>query len=150
MKTNMEFREAKKEDLTHVLKLYKQLAKTPVPKPDDRIKGIWSEILADKNNHVVVGIVDNSIVSSCVIVIVKNLTHSGRPYALIENVITDVAYRNKGYGTQTLDFARLIAKKENCYKIMLLTGRKTDDILNFYRHAGYNSNDKTAFIQWLD
>lgn len=22
--------------------------------------------------------------------------------------------------------------------------------LNFYRNAGYNSSDKTAFIQWID
>ena len=42
-----------------------------------------------------------------------------------------------------------IAEKENCYKIMLLTGSKEDTTLNFYRKAGYNSTDKTAFIQWL-
>lgn len=33
---------------------------------------------------------------------------------------------------------------------MLLTGSKRETTLNFYKHAGYNSNDKTAFIQWLE
>ena len=38
----------------------------------------------------------------------------------------------------------------NCYKMMLLTGSKKKETLNFYDNAGYNSTDKTAFIQWLE
>ncbi len=33
--------------------------------------------------------------------------------------------------------------------MMLLTGSKLDSTLNFYENAGYNKNDKTAFIMWL-
>jgi len=33
---------------------------------------------------------------------------------------------------------------------MLLTGSKDDKTLSFYNNAGYNSADKTAFIQWLE
>lgn len=33
---------------------------------------------------------------------------------------------------------------------MLLTGSKEESTLNFYRKAGYNSSDKTAFIQWIN
>lgn len=42
-----------------------------------------------------------------------------------------------------------IALKENCYKLMLLTGSKQDSTMDFYRKAGYNSEDKKAFIQWI-
>ena len=59
-------------------------------------------------------------------------------------------YRKRGLATKCLDYAKEIAVKENCYKIMLLTGSKRESTLNFYKKAGYNSNDKTAFIQWLD
>ena len=45
--------------------------------------------------------------------------------------------------------ARDIAAEAGCYKLMLLTGAKDEATLNFYRRAGYNSADKTAFIQWL-
>ena len=41
-------------------------------------------------------------------------------------------------------------EENHCYKIMLLTGSKEESTLNFYRNAGYNSSDKTAFIQWID
>jgi len=33
--------------------------------------------------------------------------------------------------------------------MMLLTGSKKQATLDFYSKAGYNSTDKTAFIQWL-
>ena len=36
------------------------------------------------------------------------------------------------------------------YKMMLLTGSKKESTLRFYENAGYNSSDKTAFIQWLE
>ena len=75
--------------------------------------------------------------------------HNQRPYALIENVITDENYRKQGLASACLDFAKDIAIKNNCYKIMLLTGSKLDSTLKFYEKAGYNKNDKTAFIQWI-
>lgn len=90
------------------------------------------------------------MVSSCVCVIIPNLTRNIRPYAFIENVVTHGDYRGKGYATECLDFAKKIAEKENCYKMMLLTGSKKESTLNFYTNAGYNSSDKTAFIQWLE
>jgi len=93
--------------------------------------------------------VTGRIVSSCVCVIVLNLTHGQRPYALIENVITDSAYRDRGLATKCLDYAKALAIKQNCYKMMLLTGAKEDATLRFYERAGYNRKDKTAFIQWL-
>ena len=59
------------------------------------------------------------------------------------------SYRGKGYATACLDYAKVLAMKENCYKMMLLTGSKKESTLKFYKKAGYNSNDKTAFIMWL-
>ena len=105
--------------------------------------------MKDKNHHIIVNIIDGRMVSSCVCVIIPNLTRNIRPYAFIENVVTHGDYRGKGYATECLDFAKKIAEKENCYKMMLLTGSKKESTLNFYTNAGYNSSDKTAFIQWL-
>lgn len=82
--------------------------------------------------------------------IIPNLTRGVRPYAFIENVVTHEKYRGRGYAGQCLEYARNIALKENCYKMMLLTGSKTPATLRFYEQAGYNSSDKTAFVQWLN
>ena len=87
--------------------------------------------------------------ASCVCVIIPNLTRNVRPYAFVENVVTHEDYRGRGYATDCLNFAKKIAEVNNCYKMMLLTGSKEEKTLNFYKNAGYNSADKTAFIQWL-
>ena len=143
-------REITSADFDRLMRLYTQLHGNPLPEKTPEVLTLWNNILADKNHHIVVAEEDGQIVSSCVCVIVPNLTHAQRPYALIENVVTDENHRKKGLATACLDYARALAEKENCYKMMLLTGSKEEATLNFYRKAGYNSNDKTAFIQWLN
>lgn len=142
-------REIKEDDLTTLLKLYTQLHNNAMPEMDNKLLSVWHDILSDKNHHIIVAELNDKIISSCVLVIVPNLTQKQRSYAIIENVITDRDYRNKGYATKVLDYAKNIAIQNNCYKIMLMTGSKKESTLNFYRKAGYNSEDKTAFIQWI-
>ncbi len=142
-------REVTSDDFTGLMTLYIQLHNNDMPEETNDIKQLWKQILEDKAHHIIVAEEDEKIVSSCVCVIIPNLTHNQQPYAFIENVITDKEYRGRGLATQCLNYAKNIAMKENCYKLMLLTGSKKDSTLNFYRHAGYNSEDKTAFIQWI-
>ena len=143
-------REAIKEDLYELLNLYLFLHEKDIPKNSSRLETTWKTIIEDKNHHIIVNEIDGKILSSCVCVIIPNLTRDVRPYAFIENVVTNEEYRGKGYATECLDYAKEIAIKNNCYKMMLLTGTKKESTLNFYKNAGYNSEDKTAFIQWLE
>lgn len=142
-------REIENGDFDGLMELYTQLHDNPIPEKTTEITEKWNAILNDKNHHIIVAEEDGRIVSSCVCVIIPNLTHEQRPYAFVENVVTDEAYRKRGLATACLEYAKEIAISENCYKMMLLTGSKKETTLNFYRHAGYNSEDKTAFIQWL-
>ena len=142
-------REALKGDLNQLLDLYIFLHKEDTFDNLEHLKDIWNEIMEDKNHHIIVNDINGKIVSSCVYVIIPNLTRGGRPYAFIENVVTHIEYRNKGYATECLNYAKEIAINNNCYKMMLLTGSKRQTTLDFYKTAGYNSNDKTVFIQWL-
>ncbi|MCM1335261.1 MAG: GNAT family N-acetyltransferase [Bacteroides sp.] len=142
-------REVNADDLYGLLRLYTHLHEKEIPEKSEALTALWNAVLGDKNHHIIVAEEDGAIVSSCVCVIVPNLTHGLRPYALIENVVTDTRYRKRGLATACLDRAKEFAQKANCYKLMLLTGSKEKSTLNFYRKAGYNSEDKTAFIQWL-
>ena len=142
-------REITKNDFDRLLRLYMQLHDNPFPEKSERVLAVWNNILADENHHIIVAEEDGNIVSSCVCVIIPNLTRGQRPYAFVENVITDEKYRKKGFATACLDYARELAQRKNCYKMMLLTGARQESTLRFYEQAGYNKNDKTAFIQWL-
>ena len=142
-------REANVNDLDQVLELYLFLHEERVPERSNHLMETWQNIICDENHHLIVNEMDGKIISSCVCVIIPNLTRNVRPYAFIENVVTHEDYRGRGYAGECLDFAKQIAEKENCYKMMLLTGSKKPETLRFYEKAGYNSSDKTAFIQWL-
>ncbi|MGP1598266.1 GNAT family N-acetyltransferase [Peptoanaerobacter stomatis] len=143
-------REAIKEDLYELLSLYLFLHEKDIPKDTENLENTWNTIIEDVNHHIIVNEINGKILSSCVCVVIPNLTRNIRPYAFIENVVTNEEYRGKGYATECLNYAKEIAIKNNCYKMMLLTGTKNENTLDFYKNAGYNSEDKTAFIQWLE
>ena len=142
-------REANRDDLNALLELYLYLHEDSIPDQSEHLSRTWEQIINDPNHHIIVNEVDGKIVSSCVCVIIPNLTRNVRPYAFIENVVTHEDYRRRGLAQECLNFARDIALKENCYKMMLLTGSKDPNTLRFYEKAGYNSTEKTAFIQHL-
>lgn len=143
-------REIAENELNGLLQLYLYLHEKSIPEMTEHLKRTWSTIIQDENHHIIVNMIDGIIVSSCVCVIIPNLTRNVRPYSFVENVVTHEKYRGNGYATECLNYAKEIAKKANCYKMMLLTGSKEETTFKFYSHAGYNSTDKTAFIQWLE
>lgn len=119
-------REAEMGDLQEILALYLYLHETSIPEETEHLKSTWQQILEDKNHHLIVYEQEGRIVSSCVCVIIPNLTRGVRPYAFVENVVTHGDHRGKGYASRCLDYARQIARENNCYKMMLLTGSNTD------------------------
>lgn len=143
-------REVNENELNELLQLYLYLHEKSLPEMTEHLRNTWNTVIQDENHHIIVNEAEGKIVSSCVCVVIPNLTRNIRPYAFIENVVTHEDFRGKGYATACLNYAKEIAEKANCYKIMLLTGSKEETTLSFYRNAGYNSTDKTAFIQWLE
>lgn len=142
-------REANEKDLDTLLQLYLFLHEDHIPEYDEHLHTTWKQMLEDQNHHIILCEVDGVIVSSCICVIIPNLTRDVRPYAFIENVVTREESRGKGYATQCLMYAKRIAEDNKCYKMMLMTGSKRQSTLDFYSRAGFNSGDKTAFVQWL-
>ena len=142
-------REAAPGDLEGLLALYLHLHEDRLPEDMAPFERAWARIMADENHHVLVCERDGEIVSSCVCAVIPNLTRNARPYALVENVVTRTDCRRQGFATACLDRAIEIARASGCYKVMLMTSAKDAATLNFYNRAGFNSTDKTAFIQWL-
>ncbi len=145
----MTVREIRANELYALLELYLHLHESKIPDNTEYLERTWQTITEDKNHHIFVAEENGQLVSSCVCVIIPNLTRGVRPYAFVENVVTHKDYRNRGFATAVLEKAKQTAIDCNCYKMMLLTGSKKKSTLDFYRKAGYNSEDKTAFIQWV-
>lgn len=142
-------REINKKDFQGLSELYTHLHGNKPITRNEKNESIWNAILEDENHHIIVAEENGKIVSSCVCVIVPNLTHNQQPYALIENVVTHKDYRKRGLASQCMAFAKQIACEKNCYKMMLLTGTRKRLTHRFYRKNGNNSIEKTGYIQRL-
>jgi GNAT superfamily N-acetyltransferase len=138
-----------REELSQLLELYKHLHEHDVPlQMDHGLEVAWDEILDNPRLHYLVGEIDGKLVSSCTLAIIPNLTRGARPYGLIENVVTRREYRGQGFGTRILQHALQVAWDSDCYKVMLLTGRKDEATLRFYEQAGFQRGVKTGFIAY--
>ena len=148
----LNIREASLKDVEDLQELYlEHLTQNPPQNPMDISK--WTELLdkliADPDYYLLVGELDCKAVASVTLIIIRNLTHNLRPYALIENVVTHYDYRNNGLASTLMNKASEIAQNNNCYKIMLMTGSKQESTLRFYENCGFNRYEKTAFLKKL-
>ena len=144
---NNKVRLIKFKELDRLLDLYNYLnPDDPDLKGTDYINKLWGKIFNDPNIHYFVVEDDGIIVSSCTLIVINNLTRSGRPFGLIENVVTHKEYRKRGYGTAILHKAVEVAKENTCYKVVLLTGRKEESVLRFYERVGFEKGINTGFI----
>jgi GNAT superfamily N-acetyltransferase len=143
----MEIREIEKLELNELLGLYPHLHSSDEPLPANAIvEEVWQEIQTNPRLHYFGLYVDGRLVSSCTISIIPNLTRGCRPYGVIENVVTHKDFRRRGYGRAILKHALEYAWGINCYKAMLQTGRKDEETFRFYGLAGFDKNEKQAFI----
>jgi GNAT superfamily N-acetyltransferase len=106
---------------------------------------VWSEVLGNPRCRYFGGFVCGELVSSCTIMVIPNLTRGARPYGLIENVVTHQEHRGQGYGKALLAQALEFGWSQQCYKVMLMTGRKDDATHHFYESAGFDPLSKKAF-----
>ena len=101
----------------------------------------FAEVLAHPGTQVAGKWVDGQLVSMATLHILPNMTYAGRPYGLVENVVTARDNQRQGYGRDVLDYLTTLAQEADCYKIMLLTGRARA-ARGFYEAAGFSADDK--------
>jgi GNAT superfamily N-acetyltransferase len=143
-------RHIRDDELPGLLKLYEFLHPEDARQSRDNlaVQKVWKTILADSNLRYYVADVDDRLVSTCTLALIPNLTRGLRPYGLIENVVTDPGHRKRGFAKGVIDYALQEAWAANCYKVMLLTGRKGEETLRFYEKAGFESGVKTGFVAY--
>lgn len=136
-------RNASPQDLVGLQQLYVHL-NSPEPVPQDRAAAILEQLHRYEGSALLLGLVGETIVTSCTLVVIPNLTRSGTPYALIENVVTHEDHRGHGHATAILHEAVRRAFEVGCYKVMLLSGSKNPATPRFYEKAGFEQS-KTGF-----
>jgi len=139
-------RQANKGDFKSLMQLYRQLNPDDPVLDNGRDRAVFEQILEQDGLFLFMLESAGQIVSSCYLNVIPNLTRSARPYAVIENVVTDEAARGQGFGKQVIKHAVSQAWAVGCYKVMLMTSSKEESTHAFYRSCGFSGDEKQAYI----
>ncbi|WP_235035307.1 GNAT family N-acetyltransferase [Roseomonas sp. 18066] len=142
---DLRVRPATAADLPGLLALLAQL--NPEDAPPDLPAAAAALAAGEASGLVTVLVVeiDGTVGATCTLVVVPNLTRGTRPWAVVENVVTDAGHRRQGLGRKVLQAALDRAWAAGCYKVMLATGSQRQGTLLFYEAAGFIRGEKTFF-----
>lgn len=85
-------------DRGSMLDRYQQLSPQVAVADAAQALGIWQDLLARPGVTGLIADHDGQASATCTVVVVPNLTRGGRPYPLIETVVTHSSRRGQGYG----------------------------------------------------
>jgi len=133
-------------DLSGVQQLYRELRPhDPEFAPADA-ESAWHHLLAQSHIRVVVAEADGRLASTCMIALVANLASAGRPFAVIEHVVTLPQFRGRGLARATIQFALDFAQSRNCCKVMLLSGVQRPAAHRLYESLGFRGDVERGFV----
>jgi GNAT superfamily N-acetyltransferase len=145
--TGARVRLATEADLPRLLELLQQLSldapreqvTSPLPQT---YRGAFREIEADERQQLFVVEDRGRIVGTACLIVVPNLSHEGRPYALVENVVVDETERGAGYGELLLRHAMAEAQRAGCYKLALTSNKRRPNAHRFYQRLGLRATSE--------
>lgn len=107
--------------------------------------------LHKNNSHIfIIAIENNNLIGSVMGVICEELYGDCKPFLVLENMIVDKNYRNKGIGKALISELEKIATKRGCFQVIFVTERNRVDAVKFYESAGYSSHTHIGFKKKLN
>lgn len=137
-------RDATDADLPRIVELLTQLSldepledlSPPLP---DVYRAAFDQIASDQNLRLLVVAVDGDIVATAALIFVPNLSHQGKPYAIVENIVVDETHRGAGYGELLVRHTMDAARQAGCYKLSLTSNKARTDAHRFYERLGFRA-----------
>ncbi len=144
---NIIIRKAGQKDIKDIMRLLSQLSPSSEEDNLKRLQFIFDKINQDENYHLCVTEENNQLAGTGLLLIQMNLSHKGRPYAHIENIVVDNNHRKKGIGKKIVLYLIEKAKQKHCYKIILDCENKN---IPFYEKCGLHKTGEVEMRINLD
>ena len=150
--SDVEIRPATEADLPGLLRLYGQLAEERAesqPAGHAASRSILAEVQADPRRELLVAVRGQRLLGTVDVVIVPNLTHGGKPWAIVENVAVDESERRTGIGTRLMRAVERRVEQAGCYKVQLLSRKRRHAAHAFYEALGFTASAE-GFRRYFD
>jgi GNAT superfamily N-acetyltransferase len=134
-------RRAGVDDLAKLMALLSQLhEEEALQLVDEDLRATFAEILAAwRTRAILVACRDGVLAGTLDLLLVPNLTRSGRPWASIENVVVDTACRRQGIGRALLEVAVDLARGAGCSKLQLISREERAAAHELYLGNGFTA-----------
>jgi len=137
---------ARAADLGRLLELFKVSEVSAAAEPRDRAERIWLETLERDGVAVFVADAGERLVTTCTLITAPNLLRGGRGHGFIENVVTHHEFRGQGYGRAVVRAALDRAWAEDCFHVLLQSGRADPRVHRFYESCGFEPGARTGYV----
>ena len=138
-----ETRPAARGDLASLMDLYHMAEVSSTAQPEERVQQIWDKLLVNDGVTVFVSVMAQKVIASCVLI---NLLRGGQQHGFLENVVTHPDFRGQGYGGSVVKAALAAAWAEDCYHVLLQSGRKDPQVHRFYERQGFEPGIRTGYV----
>lgn len=125
--------------------LYNQLVNNPAVKVEpEQIQALYEDarsklFVCDDQGYVV----GSALVSLC-----SDVMFRKQPFAVVENVIVDVAAQGQGIGSALFREIEVFCMATNCSKVMLLSASQRSDSHAFFEKQGFKGSIKRGFVKY--
>ncbi|MBQ4847682.1 GNAT family N-acetyltransferase [Pseudoalteromonas sp. MMG005] len=133
-------------DLIGVLGLYEELRPHDPVLELEVMKKKWAELIDDEHSHIIVAEAGGKIAATCALGLNRSIANGGKPFAIIEHVVTGSGFRRRGFSRQVLEYAVALAWQLGCCKVMLLSGEKLTAAHRVYESVGFKSGIEKGFV----
>ena len=136
-------RKATANDIPRIIELYNELEAGVTPADEESlastqdVQATFTKINSMPGHELLIAEEDGTVIGTMVLIIVPNLSHGARPWAIVENMIVDNQYRLRGIGRLLMEYAIDRARKAGCYKIQLLSNKQRHEAHKFYQSLGF-------------
>jgi N-acetylglutamate synthase-like GNAT family acetyltransferase len=144
-------RKATSEDIGFLVTLLKELFTQEVEFVyDEQVQyNAVKKLLNSPNLGDIFVIEDDNKVVGMVVLLYTFSTALGETVAILEDMIINSEYCNRGFGSQLLKYAVNIAKSQNIKRITLLTDKLNDKAHKFYKENDFLSSSMIPFRRFI-
>jgi GNAT superfamily N-acetyltransferase len=111
---------------------------------ENDVQGYWDAVEETRRRRgdVLVATDRGEVVGVCQVMVFPHFQHTGGWCCELESVHVRADYRSRGVGTQLLEAAEALARREGCYRMQLTSRNVRLDAHRFYERQGFEATSQ--------
>ncbi len=141
------FEEITGDDLEDLSGLYREL--TGNETDIQALRDNYGRVSRNRNYILLGARAGGRLAGSVMGVVCHDLTGSGRPFLVIENLVVSKQDRGKGIGRQLLTLLEEIGRERGCYYMILVSGEERSEAQRLYESLGFSENPVRGYRKFI-